>query len=52
MDLSAFILVIVLTALFFGFVVWLNIRFNRNNASEIQPESTEKDKKISNFFFV
>lgn len=43
MDFGAFILTIVLAVLFFGFIVWMNIRFNRNNVAEIPPESTEKD---------
>jgi hypothetical protein len=41
MDLSAFIVVIVLMALFFGFIVWLAIHSRRANSQVIPSNDSE-----------
>ena len=45
MDWSAFIVVIILSALFLGFVVWLNIHSRKSNAEEISPQTPETGLK-------
>ena len=45
MDLSAIIVIIVLSALFFGFIVWLAFTSRRNEAGEISSETTERRLK-------
>lgn len=45
MDMSAMIVVIVLTALFFGSIVWLNIYSRRTNAERVQSEAAETGLK-------
>ena len=41
MDLSAIIVVVVLTALAFGAIVWLEIHSRRTQRKEAAPEQTE-----------
>lgn len=50
MDTSAIIVVVVLSALFFGFIVWLNVLSRRDNAERIPPEmpETRMKKEIKN----
>ena len=45
MDTSAIIVIIVLSGLFFGFIVWLAIISRRNEAEEISSETTERRLK-------
>ena len=45
MDLSAIIVIVVLSALFIGFIVWLNIHSRRSNAEQILPETKESGLK-------
>ena len=41
MNLSAFIVVIVLTALFFGFIVWLSIYSRKAGSQEMPLNNSE-----------
>lgn len=41
MDLSGIIVVIVLSAAFVGFIVWLNIHSRKSSAEQISAETPE-----------
>jgi preprotein translocase subunit SecG len=44
MDLSAFIVIIVMTALFFGFILWLAIYSRRTNPEE--PDASISETRL------
>ena len=45
MDTSAIIVIVVLSALFFGFIIWLAVISRRNEAGEISSETAESRLK-------
>lgn len=50
MDLNAMILVVLIPALFYGFVIWLRIRSEKREARRCQSETPET--KLKEQFFL